>query len=161
MPDDEPTEYLITQMIADYLASRPAPGLDGILFKSVQRLGDRRNVVLFHHASRVETIEMLEDVEVSVHQFQSSDDGPEPDYTVWEEVPSASEAEAEPEPDLGLGSMLNFRPDVFRLDPDADDREPYLRVNRDTLIVRHVMGVTFDTADYAVQRHRSEKHDLF
>ena len=163
MPDDEPTEYLITQMIADYLARRPVPGLDGILFKSVQRPGDKRNVVLFHHASRVEAIELLEDVEVSVRQFQSSDDGPEPDYTVFEEVPPAvvAPAEAEPETDSGLGSVLDFRLDMFSFDPDADDRKSYLRVNRERLVVRHVTGVTFDTDDYAVRRHRSEKNDLF
>ena len=162
MPDDEPTEYLITQMIADYLARRPVPGLDGILFKSVQRPGDKRNVVLFHHASRVEAIELPEEVKVSVHQFQSGDEGPEPDYTVLEEAPPAIEApaEAEPETDFGLGSMLDFRQEMFRFDPDADDRESYLRVNKDRLVVRHVTGVTFDTADYAVRRHRSEKHDL-
>ncbi|MBG6119345.1 MULTISPECIES: RES family NAD+ phosphorylase [unclassified Sphingobium] len=163
MPDDESTEYLITQMIADYLARRPAPGLDGILFKSVQRPGEKRNVVLFHHASRVEEIEIPEDVKVSVHQFQTSDDGPEPDYTVMEEVPPAAEPPAEPEPDtdFALGSMTDFRPEMFRYDPNADEREPYLRVNRDTLIVRHVTGVTFDTTDYPVHRHRSKKHDLF
>lgn len=163
MPDDEPTEYLITQMIADYLARRPAPGLDGILFKSVQRPGEKRNVVLFHHASRVEAIEIPEDVKVSVHQFQSSDDGPEPDYTVMEEMPPAAEPPAEPEPDtdFALGSMTDSRPEMFWFDPDVDEREPYLRMNRDTLIVRHVTGVTFDTIDYAVHRHRSKKHDLF
>jgi hypothetical protein len=158
MPDDEPTEYLITQMIADYLARRPGAALDGILFKSVQQPGDQRNVVLFHHASRVEEIEVPADAEVSVHQFQSTEDGPEPDYTVWEEVPPATEPlDDKPVEDDWFG----IRPHEMRLDPDADGREPFLKVNKETLVVRHVKGVTFDTEDYSVRRHRTEKHDLF
>ncbi|WP_447412563.1 RES domain-containing protein, partial [Clostridium perfringens] len=41
-------------MIADYLARHLEPAPDGILFPSVQSPGEHRNVVLFHHASRVE-----------------------------------------------------------------------------------------------------------
>jgi hypothetical protein len=160
MPDDEPTEYLITQMIADYVARRPVPGLDGILFKSVQKPGNNRNVVLFHHASKVEAIEIPEDAELSVHQFQSYDEGPEPDYTVFEEVSNAAKAAAaEPEP--VRDGILAFRPETIWFDADADEREPYLRVNKNTLVVRHVTGVAFDTADFSVRRHRSEKQDLF
>lgn len=158
MPDDEPTEYLITQMIADYLARRPGAALDGLLFKSVQQPGDQRNVVLFHHASRVDAIEVPSDAEVSVHQFQSTEDGPEPDYTVWEEVPPATEPlNDKPAEDDWFG----IRPHELRFDPDADEREPFLRVNKESLVVRHVKGVTFDTEDYSVRRHRTEKHDLF
>lgn len=148
MPDDEPTEYLITQMIADYLARRPGPALDGILFQSVQRPGDQRNVVLFHHASRVEAIDTPEGAEVSVHQFQSTDEGPEPDYTVWEEVMPADD------------DWFGLRPHTHRLDSDTDEREPFLRVKKDSLVVRHVKAVTFETDDYAVRWRRSEKHDM-
>ena len=38
MPDDEPLEYLVTQTIADYLATRTEPALDGILYPSAQGL---------------------------------------------------------------------------------------------------------------------------
>ena len=188
MPDDEPTEYLITQMIADYLARRPAPGLDGILFRSVQRPADEqgdeptgqelpangdpaaarpardlRNVVLFHHASRVEALEMLEGTELSVHQFQSTEDGPEPDYTVWEQVPPAPDGSAAPPAeaadDVGLGAWAVLRPHALAYDLDADGREPYLKVAKDSLVVRHVTGVSFRTEDFEVRRHRMEKRD--
>lgn len=188
MPDDEPTEYLITQMIADYLARRPMPGLDGILFMSVQRpvneradgpLGreqpregqpegavparDLRNVVLFYHASRVKELEVPEGTDLSVHQFQSTEDGPEPDYTVWEEVPPAPEPTAAQAAggadDVGLGDWAGLRPHEFAYDPNADEREPYLSVAKDSLVVRHVKGVSFSTEDFEVRRHRMEKRD--
>jgi hypothetical protein len=66
MPDDEAFEYLITQVVADYLASQPSPGLDGIIFSSAQA-GSGRNVALFHHASFV----------------QPKDDPPEDAVTVY------------------------------------------------------------------------------
>jgi RES domain-containing protein len=159
MPDDEPTEYLITQMIAAYLARRSAPGLDGILFRSVQQPGEQRNVVLFQHASRVEALEIPEGAELSVHQFSTSDDGPEPDYTVFEEVPSGPGGGVRVPDDLGLGEWMRLRPHEFRSDPDADPRVPHLRVRKDGLRVRHVKGVTFDTDVFEVSRHRLEKRD--
>ena len=53
MPDDEPLEYLVTQVIADYLKSRSDFELDGILYPSVQSGGGGKNAMLFHEASRV------------------------------------------------------------------------------------------------------------
>lgn len=174
MPDDEPTEYLITQMIADFLARRPGPSLDGILFRSVQRPvddagaeggaaapPDLRNVVLFHHASRVEELEIPEGAELTVSRYWSSEDGDEPDYTVYEEVPPEPGplGEAEAADDLGLGDFANVRPYEFAFDPEADGREPYLRVEKESLVVRHVRGVSFSTEDFDVRRHRLEKRE--
>lgn len=156
MPDDEPTEYLITQMIADYLARHPAPGLDGILFPSVQCPGAHRNVVLFHHASRVEALQMPDETELSAQQYCSTEDGEEPDYHVWEEVPPAPEAKKDKTDDvLGLFDML----DVPKFDPDADDRDATLRVLADTISAHHITGVTFATDDFKVRRYRSEKRE--
>src|SRR5207248_10013811 len=39
MPNDEPFDYLPTQAIADFLATRREPELDGILYPSVQGTG--------------------------------------------------------------------------------------------------------------------------
>jgi len=158
MPDDEKTEYLITQMIADYLARRPLPALDGILFKSVQRPGDKRNVVLFHHASRVEPIEVPEGSEITIYQSQATDDGPEPDYSVLESLPPAPQEENLRQKSIAAG--LGSRPSLLRFDPDADVREVYLRMNRETLLVRHVKGVAFETVDFPVRQHRMAKLDL-
>jgi hypothetical protein len=56
MPESEEHDYLITQVIADYLAMHPIMQLDGIIYPSVQRgaymnSASGENVVLFHKAA--------------------------------------------------------------------------------------------------------------
>lgn len=159
MPDDEPTEYLITQMIAGYLARRPAPGLDGILFRSVQQPGEQCNVVLFHHVSRVEPLDIPDGTELSVHQFSTSEDGPEGNYAVFEEMPPKPEETEEDVDHLDFGDWARFRSHEVRFGPDADEREGNLRVRKEGLQVRYVKGVAFDTDAFEVRRYRSEKRD--
>lgn len=62
MPEMEDQSYIITQVIADYLATNKNLDVDGIYFKSAQISGHDedhpgRNVVLFHKAARVERAE--------------------------------------------------------------------------------------------------------
>tara|TARA_R110000868_G_scaffold124226_3_gene328570 strand:+ start:1263 stop:2756 length:1494 start_codon:yes stop_codon:yes gene_type:complete len=160
MPDDEPTEYLITQMIADYLAQRSVPGLDGILFPSIQCPGEHRNVVLFHHASRVLAMQFSEGTELTARQYENTEDGPEPDYCVWEEVPEQSQdADKEQTNDgdaLCFAEML--RPQMYPHD-DGDAREESLRVNIETIAVHHVKSVTFGAETFSVQWVRLEKQN--
>ena len=162
MPDDEPTEYLITQTIADYLARRPAPGLDGILFRSVQRPGEHQNVVLFNHASKVAELEFPEGTELSARQYDETEDGPEPDYWVWEETPPEPEEMANEEEEdhefFGISSMTDPHSHFF--DEDADLREDFLRIDTAQVSVRHVKSVTFDVDEFEVFRHRIEKREL-
>lgn len=155
MPDDEPTEYLITQMIADYLARKPAPGLDGILFPSAQSPGEHRNVVLFHHASKVEPLDIPEGTELSARQFDYTEDGDEPDYSVWEDVPPTPEKAKQPDDDFGLMGML----DVPTFSPDEDVRESALRIRVEAVTAHHITGVTFSTDDFEVVRHRMTRRE--
>ena len=161
MPDDEPTEYLITQMISDYLAQRTLPGLDGILFSSVQCPGDHRNVVLFHHASRVLQMQLPEGTELSTSQSYSTDEGPEPDYSVFEEVPAPDQEPAEVSgTNDGVPSLTSILNTYSRdLDLDDDYREESLRLNEGMVSVRHIRSVTFDTHDFSVNRHRSIRRE--
>jgi len=162
MPDDGPTKYLITQTIADYLARRPAPGLDGILFRSVQRPGEHQNVVLFNHASNVAELEFPEGTELSARQYDETEDGPEPDYWVWEETsPEPEEAAGEEKEDhgfFGISAMTDPHSHLF--EEDADFREDFLRIDTAQVSVHHVKGVTFDVEEFEVRRHRSEKREL-
>ncbi|QWT14770.1 RES domain-containing protein [Sphingobium xenophagum] len=155
MPDDEPTEYLITQMIADYLARQPAPALDGILFPSVQSPGDHRNVVLFHHASRVQHLEIPTGTEISARQYDSTEDGDETDYRVWEEVPPAPEKKEEPDDEFGF--LAFTKPPRF--DPNEDARDVTLAVMTNAISAHHITGVTFATDDFEVSRSRMEKRE--
>lgn len=160
MPDDEPSEYLITQMIADYLARSPDPGLDGILFPSVQCPGDQRNVVLFHHASRVARLDFPRGTEFSARQFEVTADGAEPDYTVWEQIPPPPKTS---EPDKRFaGFPFNLGEPgtgLAREGDDGDQREDCLRANTEELSVHHVQSVSFSTDALRVRRYRFEKHE--
>ena len=90
MPNDEPFDYLPTQAIADYLATQREPELDGILYPSVQGTGGA-NVVLFHKASRVQSLEIPEGTEIEAYSDTYTDEGGETDYSVYENVPACGE----------------------------------------------------------------------
>lgn len=55
MPENQDHNYLITQVVADYLAMLPGISLDGIIYPSAQRAGsagrEGTNIVLFHKAA--------------------------------------------------------------------------------------------------------------
>ena len=51
MPEDESTEYVVTQVISDYLAKMEDPDIDGLIYKSAQKKEEGKNIVLFHNSS--------------------------------------------------------------------------------------------------------------
>lgn len=150
MPDDEPSEYLITQVIADFLASRTELKLDGILYPSVQQGGDGQNLVLFRAASRVAELEIPEGTDITVQLESFDDDGVEPDYAVAEKVPApvASPLEQSPTP-----LWAHTFHDPFAA--PTDERLPALALDVETLAVHHVDAIVFKTKAFGVTRHRS------
>lgn len=80
MPELEEQSYLITQAIADFLATHTKLNLDGILFSSAQKAMTRKqvtgkNVVLFNKASTVLNAEEDFHRDVSVYLWMSDEDG--------------------------------------------------------------------------------------
>lgn len=149
MPANQPRDYLPTQAIADYLATAINPPLDGIIYPSVQagpsprlfgHYEDNRNVVLFHKTARVRPLEIPEGAEISVFDdcdnsaFGTLDDGPEAQYTVWEDVDN-------------LGPVSEFE--------DSDDVPLRLTL----LEVHHVRGVKIDSVSSEIRRYRAKKRD--
>lgn len=61
MREDESLDYLITQVVSDYLSEVSSPPIDGILYRSTQieeeKSDEYLNVMLFHKSSRVEPFE--------------------------------------------------------------------------------------------------------
>jgi hypothetical protein len=151
MPDDEPFEYLVTQAIADYLAESNQPNLDGIIYPSVQS-GSERNVVLFHKSARVSELDIPAGTEIDARLESFTDDGPEPDYWVWEEVPPVAET-AEPSADTSDPFAAWLAPPST----NQDSREVYLNLIVDSLTIQHIEAVSFQTDEFPVRRHRSEK----
>ena len=149
MPDDEAFDYLPTQAIADFLATRSEPNLDGIIYPSVQGTEGAANVVLFHKASRVQTLDIPEGTEIEVYSRHYTEEGAETDYSVYEKVPSRSEGEKPTNIDPLLGVPI-----YGGVPQDADDREVTLVVDVEALEVRHVRAVEYFTDDHEVSRVR-------
>jgi len=147
MPNEEALEYLATQAVADYLATDVR--LDGIIFPSVQVGHATSNVVLFHHASRVEAIQLPKGTEISIGMEQHDDEGVTPDYHVWEVVfplPAATTpSEADP-----------FDLDITRVSHETfDARPPSLKIDLGSITVHHIKAVQFSADEYPVDRHHT------
>lgn len=159
MPDDEASEYLITQVVADYLASKAALDLDGLLYPSVQRRGRHQNVVLFRRASRVKALDLPDGSEVTANLQHLDEDGPHPSYWVSETVP-VYEPKADEPKDKGMFAGVLFEPSTPYWNPFSepeDDREPALSIDTETLEVHHIRSVRVKSDKYGVTRHRREK----
>jgi hypothetical protein len=155
MPDDQESEYLPTQAIADYLATEGKVPLDGIIFPSVQVNGTGLNVVLFHKAARCREMEFPEGTEFDAHTYTSSEDGPERDYLVIEEIPPEKETVEEDKPHGNFELAFMPRPDL----DNYDDREETLAVDLGSLRVHMVDAIEIYTTDFQVRRHRWTKTD--
>jgi hypothetical protein len=150
MPDDEPFEYIVTQAIADYLAGRREPPIDGIIYPSVQSGAGKMNVVLFHKAARVENMDISPGTEIQAYLEQHDEDGSSPDYRVFEDTPP-KEAEESEDDDFLLPVLQPI------LNTDADARNVTLRLDVKSIRVHHIQNVTYGKESFDVQRHRTEK----
>lgn len=155
MPHDQEFEYLPTQAIADFLATEGKVPLDGILYPSVQVDGAGLNAVLFHNASRCKELEFPKGTELGANTYTHYDDGPEPDYYVFERVPPEKETQDDKKP------FTAFDPDHLQWSDlsDYDDREETLSIDLDSVKVHLINAVRFDTFDFKVTRHRWTKND--
>jgi hypothetical protein len=128
MPDDEPFDYLATQVIAEYLATEATPQLDGIIYPSTQgnqspleEIGrNMSNVVLFRKAARVASLDIPEGTEINADLDSWSDDGAEVDYRVYEKVPEAKPSKGK---DRGTDDFLFFSEPLDGPGPDYDERK--------------------------------------
>ena len=154
MPDDEWSDYLITQAVADYLANEAE--LDGIIYPSVQQGDGALNVALFHHAARVQTLDIPEGTEIDAYATMAGDEDFDCEYSVYEETPPPS-PKPKPRPPL-RGLFYDVSPVLW--DADRDVRSPALRVDLDCVEVHDVTGVQIATSSHRVRRHRSEKRSL-
>lgn len=156
MPDDQETEYLPTQAIADYLATEGQVPLDGILFPSVQAGGNGLNVVLFHKASRTQVRDLPEGIEIRARTHSLYAEGWEADYSVVEEVPPAElgEENGQQQP-----TPFGLEAEEWNDPREVDSRESTLRIDMDSLNVHEVTAVQIKTQSHPVLRYRFERTD--
>ena len=157
MPQDEALDYLPTQAVAEFLAHRVDPRIDGIIFRSSQTGGDGRNVVLFNHARGVEPQSLPEGTSVEVRLPPRGLDDADDWYggiVVWETVPSnPPEVESEaPKGEGGRGPIRILMEDGR--DEVEEEEEPTLRLNINSLEVLAMEAVAYTTKELSVNRHR-------
>jgi hypothetical protein len=159
MPDDEAMDFLITQAIADFLATGSSSALDGIIYPSVQAAGDASNVVLFHKAARVAPINLPHGTQVNATTGFATEDGWEVDYSVTEAVPPAAKLGTSDD-SLPVTWELPLFPVPNEFVPfSLDHRRAALRIVPESIEIHSVLSVKFTTETSAVRRHRHEHRD--
>jgi hypothetical protein len=145
MPDDHEIEYLVTQAIADFLATENSRRYDGIIFNSVQTY-DCKNVVLFRHAASVEPIDRPDKSLFSVQTSEWVDDDVKTAYSVLEMA----------EPNAPMREQVTPRPGS-----SGDEPEATLRLNQESVFVHHILKVEYTDQVYRVQHRLVERFSEF
>ena len=157
MPTDEAFDYLATQAVIDFLADGVGIDLDGVLFPSAQTKEASLNVVLFHRTSRVQKIELPEGTTLDASTYMSTDEGYDPWYSVYENVPSAAKQAMLAAQKPKIGGL----PDFLELDENDDlveDRST-LVIDLKSLEVHVVSSIEYKSDKHTVHRHRMEQHE--
>ena len=150
MPKDEEREYLPTQVVAEYLANKVSPRLDGIIFPSSQTNGVGRNLVLFNHACRVKVNSqpLSDESQVALtHRFPEGDGWADNRVIVYEPVQSNSG-------DVESSEVTREENALTVTDLSASHGTPTLRLDLESLRVQHVRAVKYESDDHPVERIR-------
>jgi RES domain/HEPN/RES N-terminal domain 1 len=159
MPNDETFDYLPTQAIAEYLATKIDPSFDGIIFNSSQTGGEGRNVVLFNHASAAEPDDIPPGMTTKFWIDRDEDD---PLITIFEEVPPPVPPKPTKSRTVFGIDMLIDEPLPPREEEEADwldYREPTLRLDGKSVNVMQVTGVKYNYDTRYVHRSRFPKRE--
>jgi len=143
MPEFEDDGYLITQLVADFLATHAELALDGILFESVQHRGASpepgRNVVLFNKASRTEgSSSHAADRVAYVNLYEMDDEG---DHW-WPQITFRDPADWKEAP---------------HWQTDPDERKPALILDTRSLVIQEMKGVIYTSTTSEVYTNVAPK----
>jgi len=141
MPAQENSEYLPTQVIADFLAEALDPPYDGIIFSSTQSKAEGANVVLFHRAARVKEIEIKEGSEITAHSSIYEEEGEYESYNVVVQHPSKPHKK-KPVQDHIYHPTLGFLPSL-RWPLAIDERDVTLKIRENDLQIVELESVEF------------------
>lgn len=156
LPDDESTDYLITQVMADFLAARVMPKIDGVIYGSAQGAANAFNVALFNWSSRVQAAEV---VQGASHEMRYSGNDEEIDACIV----TTTIAPPPPDPPEPTGSSVIFQ--YVPPDPAAQDLRPEtLILDRGSLrlhVVREVCVVTDTLSIYRFVHQPADDNSPF
>jgi hypothetical protein len=145
MPDEENFEYLPTQIVAEYLAEKVKPKLDGIIFCSSQAQNKEQNIILFHNSCAVEPYIVPEGTTVSINYGWSTEDDHDDSITVYEKYIQNTSHNS----DYKSMDRTKLHEELY------DDRESTLKLdlNKD-ISVRVIKRAIYDSSVRYVSRYR-------
>ncbi len=164
MPQDEAFEHLATQAVAEYLANKLEPRLDGIIFRSSQTGGTGHNLVLFNHACGVEPYELPEGVKIQIRIPRGGEEDEGGDIFVFEDVlpdPSAKALPSENRKSSGGLLRLSVSEPWWNEDINSEDdglptyHDPFLRLDLESVVVLNIKGVHYESIRRQVHRPRN------
>ena len=167
MPGSESRDYLPTQVVAEYLATHPDMELDGVMFASSQVALEEeedtdtqeqqgKNVVLFSHACGLEKYDVPDGIEIEVNRHLGDPDDPDHSIWIWERVPDTPEIE---ERAPALDTVFDLWTPVHASALPEEQDNPSIRLDMESIEVRRIEGVTYQTFSFNVFRHRSNAKD--
>jgi hypothetical protein len=135
MPDDEASDYVVTQAMADFLLDRLMPPLDGIAYGSAQGV-EGINVALFNPSSRVRPGANPPGAKMDVFTMGDGDEDGVGAYSVWAEIDTS-----EPPPEIQTTDVdpFNFSPSAP--DADWDPRAETLALDRSSLRIHEIKRI--------------------
>lgn len=156
MPAHEANEYLPTQIIADFLAEGLEQPYDGIIFSSTQSKAEGDNVVLFHRAACVQSIELWEGSEITAHPtvFEPSE-GEYESYNVVVQKPGRPHKKKEIRDHINHHT-LGFLPSP-RIRPKEDTRKITLKIQETDMKIYEVEAVEFEKKEHPYRRTTIKK----
>lgn len=147
MPDDENFEYLPTQAISDFLGS--VLEFDGIIYPSAQYKGGL-NIVLFHEASRVQSINHPAGTEVDVQLYDWDEDMQFIDYSVTTWLPKKTIVSDGLGEKMGWGNIPEGEPE------DADSRNISMKIDQESIKVEYITSVEINSTSFQVANYTYE-----
>ena len=176
MPGDEAFEYLVTQAVAEYLAHKVEPRLDGIIFHSSQTDGTGRNVVLFNHACGVEPYDLPKEAVLTFSGlpkgtkltfFSHLGDEDDAEYAVRDIIvsetvpPDTSDKVSPAKTPESFSDILDISPFMPKWDEEDIEppayRDPTLRLDVESVVVLEIKGVQYNSKRREVRWHRNTK----
>lgn len=157
MPQDESTDYLTTQAVADFLSMNGKTTVDGIIFPSVQSPSEGRNIVLFHKSSLVEKRKLPKGTDIYCQSTSFEDDQWVQEFHVFEELPEQSKDDSPTSMhSVGLFPVHHGFPPG-----QVETREPTLRVKIEELSVHQIKAASFTEQRFDVERTQTTKDKRF
>ena len=147
MPDEETFEYLPTQIVAEYLAEKTKPRIDGIIFKSSQVEAEGQNIILFYNSCGVKPYILPPDTTVTVDYGWRTEEDYDSSITVYEELRG--------KPKTNDSEIID---DTEFDDALINNREITLHLNvNDDIDIRLITGVKYNSSKRYISRYRHEK----